>query len=1092
MNTRMMEKRRCAALALALLLLLPAAAFAQGPYNVIAVTSNNSYAGADYITQDFQDAITQVADGGRIIVDVGVWNVSPVTLSRELTIVANSGIDPWKYVLSAQESGPQSGPLFDVSAGAKLTIEGISLFGGNPAVLVSGTATSHASVTLRRCYIRGSESNGVTVGNYSDAEIGNCSIVKNAEGHHGVQVSGEDTELDMYFCSLIENGKSGIKIGKVKKSSVVNTLMHKNGEYGGDFSGADSNLTLKDNVVTKNQSGQYNNPPSGAPAPIPMPGDDPQILGDSSPNPPFTAWYGQMDSASELKDKVPGTGLSSNAFKDLDGQVRPFNGLSDIGADEYSTESPTTVRWEACVITPKATLIAGEPVGTDGANVTIRLSNAAGDIKGFWIPQGGQRDNLDHRQFVALTYRGAGYYEGKINSLTTQLGDADGSGSISAGDLIADGHAVFYLIIEGTVLTVTNSQVVLQAKAGRHFTVDTIPPEVDYYCYTDQKIYPGSAPLGGDTTPIFVDNASAGPYAALSVDGATHPGLPLPTTPLQQADDGFIRSSVAPYPHAPFDSLGFLAAASAPVKGAQVFFNTGSRSNNPNVLYASPDYNLKIRIGLRFADPPVRDKDGKPVGSAPDETLSELTTRGPSGFEPGNGTATSPQELVQNTAAGWESISGRSLGSNAVNIQYTYGATNSSFSGGSSVYPPNFSAAYTPQRYKWNGSTGVLEAVTNDGLSARWSFLDVANSAEGIPYSYAPLQTGMRFVAKDRAGNGMESDTAPLNLYWMTGRPAPQTRISQNLEGQTFSPRDLSVSWRIERNNAPEVAGTQPRPAFVYRFWELVTGVMAPGVPQGPYQAITDLGGNGINGWSSWTSDTVLSTAVLESLLQAKPNRWLLLTVFGVDEAGNVDPWPANELGVDAAGRVYTVSGVSSGRNWCRFRLGEGVDTQVLWNLERLTPDPTTFGAATLVPYRKDDDLQATFTLNGVFPNGPHVHRVQWELSSNPESLPKPPGINGVVNAGGQYVVGKLGNEYLKVDTRPLGTTVTYVLRATAFLDENGNATLDTDEVADTSPATVQFTVVKSASGTKVGVPDYTRRPRDTDEQPVRMHEVKP
>jgi hypothetical protein len=197
--------------------------------------------------------------------------------------------------------------------------------------------------------------------------------------------------------------------------------------------------------------------------------------------------------------------------------------------------------------------------------------------------------------------------------------------------------------------------------------------------------------------------------------------------------------------------------------------------------------------------------------------------------------------------------------------------------------------------------------------------------------------------------------------------------------------------------------------------------------------------------------------------------------------------------------------------NWQRFLFSgfDAPDTRVVptfWHDSnsnvQIDGGETSFGQSRLIPLPEDAaniPVRAQFLVSTVRPpTGVFSYLVHWEFirdgqlvdqgvlpldftsdsqvygifASNPLN---PDNINGATPAFPEF----LGDVPLR--ERP----VTYVFRARAFVDSDGNMQPSIGDIIDPTPANVYFTVVPT------GVSSYIQEPTDEDSQPIKEQEIR-
>lgn len=334
----------------------------------------------------------------------------------------------------------------------------------------------------------------------------------------------------------------------------------------------------------------------------------------------------------------------------------------------------------------------------------------------------------------------------------------------------------------------------------------------------------------------------------------------------------------------------------------------------------------------------------------------------------------------------------------------------------------------------WAGSYEVLgatwESVDETGTpSIPWERVGNAAGNMAGPFANA-WHVAVRFSAEDVAGNRTEQDVLldPLHLWWFITTGA----TLQPGNDQRFAPESLVFSWQLQRALEPEDAAKRDvPPLFAFRLYE---NVSAPQSRAGRYEPVAwREGGSGPAGWSAWRAWTGASPNYFldQGIVENYSGRWLMLVVLGIDEAGNVQPWP---FAGDPNGLVlYDHDG---GPSWVRFYI-EPSETAVTlglnatfwwddvleeragrqWNEDVGRPNmqrESVFPNATVVPMEPDPlnrQLMALFNLDvtgGV--DGIDDYLV-WELEE--AGVPRPAPVKGriALSEDGGTVIGDLSRE---------------------------------------------------------------------------------
>ncbi len=771
--------------------------------------------------------------------------------------------------------------------------------------------------------------------------------------------------------------------------------------------------------------------------------------------------------------------------------------LPDIGADEINGFNDADCGWLFARPTPN-------PVGALEAGdlqVEIQVTPGCIDPAAFIVPQGADPELDAHRIHLNLIVRlgRGGYLYRNEEPIQTLLEDNDLDGEPSQGDYLMDGHAAIYLVDARDDTNIIGYDETLgvgdlteggliqsQAVYGRHFIIDTIPPRIrvesaTYGTNGFDNVIIGASPVGIMTDSNDTIDANATPDAAL------HP-FPLPPALLPdgtQWDPANID--------VPVDYLGGITLPPlAGVDGTKVFFNPGSISNYDAA--SPPPTNLTFTATIEYIDPPVTDPDGNEIGGNPEDQdifIPAMDTRQRAGFLP----VEPPTDAFDIGAGRWLYADGTSAnfmaGAPVIGTYTTSGAGPGSNQG---VYDPAFLEAT---------GDGVpppvaVQDISNEVLTATWTV-----QAPGIDWNLADADTfhvAARLIAEDLAGNSTPDEedfnADPLHIWWLL---EAQSRLVPDREGQATNRPTFTM--QLNRSYDPQAAGG-PVPIFMYRIY-------ASTDYQGPYTPVT--------GWSAWTASTSIDTFSTLGVV----GQWLLVVCQGADEAGNVEPWwggltgptpvPPADGPIDLTDPLYD-EWARQLPNWQRFFYSgiEAPDTKVdptFWydanDNSAIDAGETSFGRSRLIPLPGDYrvvPVRAQFLVSTARPPGSSGdYLVQWEFLQDgklvdSQVLPQtftsdtqafaiyastPPVIT---NLDGTIF---LGDVPLPGENRPPQRPITYVFRARAFIDSDGDGVPSLGDIADQTPANVYFTVVPT------GVPNYVKSPTDEDSQPIKEQEIR-
>jgi hypothetical protein len=631
------------------------------------------------------------------------------------------------------------------------------------------------------------------------------------------------------------------------------------------------------------------------------------------------------------------------------------------------------------------------------------------------------------------------------------------------GTSYPDGAATVYLDVNGTA-----PQIAPGVDDARRCIVDTTPPIM---LVTAQSIASTFFVSSNDT--VIADSC---------IGDAAHPYYPGDVLYGNQ-NVLFSDSPVEPNPNG---------------LGAKAFFNTGSYTNN---VAQVP---LEFKLQAFFVDKPPPGRAGAKVsGFTYVEEAYALTNSGTTGLA---FNWVTPQTTVESCLTAeipflidrygypfpvWAPVSG----STTLN-KLTVAGIDSYFVKGSSAQNKN------------------------DSMEIRWSVSPSSVSGSKLTPDLAKAGTfhvATRFNARDRAGNLMESSLDPVEFWWLV---RTETQLTPNVDRGEVSFPDFG--WEIKRGaDLGQTARVYPQ--FAYRLMKKAEGESFDAADgnwrwDGAYEPVTGLFGLNGQGWSTWFPWPATRGVNLRDIVFSYPDTCMLLVAVSVDEAGNVEPWPALALPMDASGTVHITGNIASGPNWCRFVCPTPetrVDTEVaaeFWHNKMSLPengsnfddaigeDETYFGPQTMLPRPSEQTqrLEGKFRIAGkVDDNVSGLRKARIELEkdgvvvmsglafldeSASFNLVLPlfcDGFDGYSDIRKNLIDPVCGLTELGERTR----TVQYLLRAWAFVDNvNVNNALDPGEPVDRSPATFAFTVTDGP------IKDFVEQ-RAPDEQPVKAYE---
>lgn len=620
-----------------------------------------------------------------------------------------------------------------------------------------------------------------------------------------------------------------------------------------------------------------NNPASGT--------TDPLLAG--------TPWLGKLVLGSPLTSR----GTTGNGY---DFEYERRTGVTTIGADEL-LGAGTVGPWTFCQVTPHPV----GPVGAGGLNVFIMLEGTFTPGSGstnpdmvFVAPQGVKPEEYDLNNTSApiirlqVDWQAGGILScSNIDPIQTFL--TGGAGDPSS--ILADGHAAVYLRWNGDVIgDDASDQITGQATTGRHFLIDTIPPEVVV------------ADSSGNPLNIsdFVFNNSGTPSSFGNVLGNAYHPYP----PLAGNDPRVFALSAPSFTMAPTD--GWLDPADP--QDLHVFLNPSSISNG------FPHPGLSVAVTITFEDPSVYDAMGLREVGRPDAMDEDRFSTAPgferyerqvAGFWPSGSANSTDSSLLSGSGTFTPSVAG--ITSAPVPARWTDMDGMASISSLPTHLAVNGETRDWSQGYFSSGGLGYGAMVSN------WYFGDLLGMAYTIPFTAVGdgIDWAGRFVASDRAGNAGPS--APdrqgprLHLWWMRQGDTdlgPSAIWAENAEYPM-------VSWASSR--APKVA-YGPAPIYSYGIFMSETEEK-----NGIYNRVGD--------FYPWGGTREITPEMFDAINRtltgtSLAGHWVLVLIGCMDEAGNVTPIRDNGTGVpelDVSGTLLTVLTANpeaeSGPNWIRF-----------------------------------------------------------------------------------------------------------------------------------------------------------------------------
>ncbi|MFP4173979.1 MAG: IPT/TIG domain-containing protein, partial [Candidatus Hydrogenedentota bacterium] len=797
-------------------------------------------------------------------------------------------------------------------------------------------------------------------------------------------------------------------------------------------------------------------------------------------------WTGKLlgegggDPISPLVDEAGRFEEEPYTDEDFEADPRPFpdnplepdppdeRGRPDIGADEVAVDELlwTLPLWDYARISPFPVpeLPEGElfvEIQLRGTGVTDPLDELE-EI--FLVPQGGEYLIESERIPLRVTGRGGDTLfatnEERIETVV------DGEEPPEQGDIIADGHAVLYLQFGATdILAPPRSEDEIADNFVRGQARDgrhTLIDTTPPQVSFEEHNFPAQAPEF-----VSLGDQNTPPYAATGLTDDTHPYPGLP--------DGDQRATPPSPPDGPYDD-GLITTPDddddAPGDGSKVFYNVGSISN----LFGEEP--LDAEITVTFEDAPPRDPDGEEI-LGDNIWMPDQPERQVAGF-----TEEFSRE-GQPVAPG--AVSGLPM---ATQLLYETADIEGSNPG-------------------WFGD------LENNLLDAQLGFQDDQGDV-GVPWEDTARHIEIEFRERDAVGNLTEDPVDPLHLWWMV---QTSTQLSPNREGATIADERLAFQWELDRGFNPDPL-FQPEPLFTYAFWVADPDYVGESY-EGEYIPWTDTPWGGH--WAPWTDARGL---LPEDFLDIglPHDRWILMKVVGVDEAGNIDPWSVDADGLDdelvrlnGTDRIQPIA--DSGTNWQRFRIQEfarGLDTgisAVFWHNETdvLADEPGArearlvstgeagYGSGPVIPAPPDQDthrVEGRFRIRMTLPpeaaEEAEYTEVQWDLHRHPPlGAADNPVASGEIppdRPGGRTATLVLPMDFTeealvgRLDPIGMPQPINYVLRARTVRWVDRDGTLEAS--VDTTPSNYTFTVVPGSVGY------YVDWPESPDDQPIKILEV--
>jgi hypothetical protein len=1138
----------CAALLCAGLTVAPQAA-AQTTDDTVALLSNcaaSANCAARFpgilpaqIYTTLEDAIIAANDAALTIVtliidqDATAWAVTDATapppISEDLVVrgVVDNGdtvtpvvFTPINIIIDSALTGGASSAVFEVDDGVRLTLEGITVENSSGTPRDGVLVKSGGEAIINRVFFKAFRY-GVRVMD-GQALVTNCGFKDNEDGMN----VDTDGKARVFFSAFRDSTGAGIIADNNAEVSVSNSVFADGAKGLEEANGGD--ITTDYNYFWMNTT-DLDGPTAGA-------NDYPPLVSATGPDPDFISEWGEVTANSSglaengnenfLSESlgpvsISGISLGTLLSADFELKVRPDQSVTPrpyIGPDEALSAAAAVGAWYECRITPFGGA-SGDPVGLNfQTTLEVTVGGATGTVRAFFVPQSGDDTaGVDWLEVQNLNRIGGGLYRG---SFIIDSG-------ILENDLVADGHARIQVTAGGTSPTVGTPTPEGQAETGRHFLIDTIAPRIFIESYflearaDDLVFYDDDIPV---PPPFSAVNAPIAPLG-------THP---YPNLPNDWAPAAFNN----PVDQGPID-IFLRPTLPDDRKGAKAFFNYGSEANfyNPDFVVYPLD-NLQIKVQVRMLDSTPINTDGLPLTNA-DSLFPALTSLGASGFrsEDDGGASVTAGTVI----AGLPAVDPESL-------QVTWlPAAGTASPGGFMTYDYDFAQASaidpsgTVQDVeRYDPFDGVI-TVLNDALECTWTFVDALNNP-GIQWNGSPRHLAMRFVARDLAGNITSVNTAldPLHVYW---RRNLKSELLPAVDGATLT--RFNFKYRLAE---PPLGSGIPQQLFTYRFWtsDTANGLYAPvGTSWATWSSETTLISDNPTQLVPGGGDQFVILAITGADEAGNVEDWPPNGLVTANSLGNPTIGGDHLLlsgGGDSRWQQFFLStqiapdtAITPTYWWNRYAQ-EGAPRSVD---DTVSNDERNFGAQNILPSPTGiapgttERLEARFKIDVTdIPNVDlNLLKVQWALTENDATTQR--SIQGVL-PWGEFVQLGLDTQVFALaapiingnrpniddgapdpdrsnrdlfgrldwdsanDSTPftgLGdprrrAAFSYVFHAAVFIDDGAGANrdnnvLDADELADPTPASVQFTVAPEPT-----VGNYIAPEDEADDQPIKSRET--
>jgi hypothetical protein len=376
------------------------------------------------------------------------------------------------------------------------------------------------------------------------------------------------------------------------------------------------------------------------------------------------------------------------------------------------------------------------------------------------------------------------------------------------------------------------------------------------------------------------------------------------------------------------------------------------------------------------------------------------------------------------------------------------------------------------------------DLVDKGQATVTWTFSIPVKDATTSALLFSQLVLQGDLEGRDRLGNKSSDDAnltpVRLNVFWLSGE-----RMLRDMDFRPTGSADgyEGFFWGTGASMLGLPYAYAPVPLYTFRVWRCsCQGIQYQDDPYCPYEPV-------MSDWRAWSQDASVSPAFFKNEVgdDVLKDRWVLVVVGAMDEAGNVTPWPSDELGNDTENVTVQSGcyGALQGRTWKRFfapGASSVIDTTLAVDFRYDNPD-TDLGPATIIAYPADANrkILGYFDVSPV--TGELISQGDIYIVAELEQEGKVV-LSTELDAGGQnsirVTLPDLVNQVLEPATPfVLGSpsaVVNYVFRAYTVVDYGNGYVLQ-----DTSPANFSFKVVPKS------VEQYLKS--SGGEQPVKVFE---